>query len=74
MKFWPSIVPGAEMPNFNPPLLYNPDGSNVGPNLVINKGKRRYIESSRPFKRSDQDPQLGSGHLIVSNMENHSAK
>jgi hypothetical protein len=75
MKFWPSIVPDNIIPFFSPPLVYNADGSDADPSLVINKSKRGSIESSRPFKR-DSLPgrQLHGGSLIISSFPSHSAK
>jgi hypothetical protein len=72
MAFWPDIVPDSVVPFFSPPLLYNTDGSDVDTSLVINKPKRRSIESSRLSKRDGR--QLKPGHLVVSHFQSHSAQ
>lgn len=73
MGFWPDILPDSIIPFFSPPLIYNPDGSDVDTSLVINKPKRRRsVESPRLSKRGGR--QLRPGHLIISNHQSHSAQ
>jgi len=70
MKFWPTIVPDAIIPFFKPPLQYNADGSDVDPKLVVNKSKRRSIQTPPP----KGGRQLHPDHLIVTSFDRHSAK
>lgn len=72
MKFYPGIVPDANIPIFSPPLKYNLDGSDIDTSLVINKSKRRSIMSTRQPKQGGR--QLRPGHLVVSQYAGHSAK
>lgn len=80
MTFWPSIVADSEIPTFQPPLVYDTNGTDVDLSKVIDRKtngfpdpkSQRRLARDRFAKRQSSNP--NPTHLVVSENPLHSAK
>lgn len=78
MTFWYDILPDDIIPFFDPPLQYTDDGADRDSEGVIARKISLYPSDPKPRKKkrdlTKRNANMNRGHLVVSNLPNHSAK